>query len=384
MNNKFNKTTVWSQPIQTTSRELILANTKLCLGEIQTQLTNTVQKSFEQGNVMTKIYTIDDGCLNNRVVSMLEQFLVSLGYKEIFNVNNQDDVIKNNIFVNKETKSFSKSNPSEEQNLIVLASVDDFIRNLDPTNIGNFSIYGIDNFFERKLLLDLLNINGYTWDKHIDYIPSEIHGNFLKKLSDSESKKIELLDYKNYSYHELVEKLLFVAEKFGVGDSVYCPSIDGEFHTVKRLQCGSLGITWNMTKHFSFDDNGYRTLYQRRIFREPFVYKVTKRNYQILKIRYPHIKFNLPTLNAYNLIERLFHSGRYGVLVRIDNKGYKYIVDVEEKDDNKYLIVAGEDKKIPIYGEIFDIDIIDQETGRVIVDVSWDYENEKVLYEFKK
>lgn len=382
MNNKFSTTTVWSHPVQTDNRELILTNTKLCLNSVQSQLTNIVQTSFEQGNNMAKFYTIDGSCLNNTIVSMLEQFLLSHGYKEIFD--DTQEVVQNNVFVNRETKSFSRVKPADEQGLIVLASVDDFIRIIDPRNIGNFSIYDIDNFFERKLLLELLNINGYSWDKHLDYLPSEVHGNFTKKLSDSESKKIELLDYKNYSYHELVEKLLFITEKFDVGDSVYCPSIDGEFHSVKRLQCGSLGITLHMTEHFSFDDIGYKTSYQHRTFNEPFVYKVTKRNYQILKIRYPHIKFSPPTLNTYNLIERIFHSGRYGVLVRIDNKSYKYIVDVEETDDNNYLIVAGEDKKIPIYGEIIDIDIIDQETGRVIVDVGWDYENEKVIYEFRK
>ena len=49
--NKFSTTTVWSQPTQTNSRELILANTKLCLNSVQSQLTNTIQTSFEQVDI---------------------------------------------------------------------------------------------------------------------------------------------------------------------------------------------------------------------------------------------------------------------------------------------------------------------------------------------
>lgn len=322
------------------------------------------------------IYCIKDSECNSLNVHMMEQFLLSNYYIQDTSIKGE---LTKNIFIDFYGKKFSFVEPTEKGVRIQQHTIKDIVETIDPSTIGNFCITDVERFDEREMLINILSILGYDWERSPNYRPTNFYGTFLKKLTEKPKKDIE---YQEYSFEELVSKLMFVEETFDVGDTVYCPMLGGELYNVKRLQNGSLGITHEMSENFQVRDDGHRYTGNKRLFKEPFIYKATPRNQRLLKMRFPHIKFLVSSIPTFNIVKKLLDFGHNGVLICINDSEYKYVIGAEIIDGERYFTVADKNGKKILLDNKTEIKTIHQDTGNEILCVL--IENNEVRYILKK
>lgn len=322
------------------------------------------------------IYCIKDSECNSLIVHMMEQFLLSNYYKQDTSIKGE---LTKNIFIDFYGKKFSFVEPTEKGVRIQQHTIKDIVETIDSSTIGNFCITNVESFDDREMLINILSILGYNWERNPDYRPTNFYGTFLKKLTDKPKKDIE---YQEYSFEELFRKLLFVEETFDVGDVVYCPMLGGELYNVKMLQNGSLGITHEMSENFQVRDDGYCYSSNKRLYKEPFIYKATPRNQRLLKMRFPHIKFLVSSVPTFNVVKKLLDFGHNGVLVCINDSEYKYVIGTEIIDGERYFTVADKDSKKICLNNKTEIKAIHQDTGNEIIGVF--IENNEVHYTLKR